>query len=102
MIGTKLNLLPKELLNYIWNFEGTREERYNKCIVELNDIFNKFNKAYSTAVTLDYNHRYRMIWPMAYMNNNPSKFLYTYTNKEHHYFLKKIRENVAFQKAIKI
>ena len=102
MIGTKLNLLPKELLNYIWNFEGTREERYNKCVVELNDIFNKFNKAYSTAVTLDYNHRYRMIWPMAYMNNNPSKFLYTYTNKEHHYFLKKIRENVAFQKAIKI
>ena len=102
MIGTKLNLLPKELLNYIWNFEGTREERYNKCVVELNDIFNKFNKAYTTAVNLDYNQRYRMIWPMAYMNSNPTEFLYTYTNKEHRYFLKKIRENVAFQKAIEI
>jgi hypothetical protein len=43
-----------------------------------------------------------MIWPMAYMNNNPTEFLYTYTNKEHHYFLKKIRENAAFQKAIEI
>ena len=102
MIGTKLNLLPKELLNYIWNFEGTREERYNKCVVELNEIFSKFNKAYTSAVNLDYNQRYRMIWPMAYMNSNPSEFLYTYTNKEHHYFLKKIRENIAFQKAIEI
>tara|TARA_Y100001970_G_C13972304_1_gene718848 strand:+ start:395 stop:703 length:309 start_codon:yes stop_codon:yes gene_type:complete len=102
MIGTKLNLLPKELLNYIWNFEGTREERYNKCVSELNVIFNRFNKAYSTAFTLDYNQKYRMIWPLAYMNSNPTEFLYTYKNKEHRYFLKKIRENVAFQKAIKI
>ena len=27
MINTKLNLLPIELLNYIWNFQDTREDR---------------------------------------------------------------------------
>ena len=102
MINTKLNLLPIELINLIWTFEGTREERHNKCIKELNDIFNQFNKAYSTAVALDFNYRYRAVWPMTYMNSSPSEYLYTYTNKEHHYFLKKIRENVAFQKAIEI
>lgn len=102
MINTKLNLLPMELLNLIWTFEGTREERYNKCVFELNDIFNKFNKAYSTAVALDFSYRYRAVWPITQMNCNPTEFLYTYTNKEHHYFLKKIRENVAFQKAIEI
>ena len=100
MINTTLNSLPIELLNYIWTFEGTKEDRYNKCVSELNDIFSKFNKAYKTAVTLDYNHRYRMIWPMRYMNSNPSEFLYTYTNKEHHYYLKKIRENNAFYRIL--
>ena len=85
MINTKLNLLPIELLNYIWNFEGTREDRYNKCIIELNDIFNKFNKLFSTAQAM------RGSWPMNEML--PTKFLYTYQNKEHHYFLKKIKEN---------
>ena len=100
MINTKLNLLPIELLNYIWNFQDTIKDRlslglliiglannleYNKCVIELNDIFNKFNKLYSTA------QAGRGCWPMNEML--PTKFLYTYQNKEHRYFLKKIKEN---------
>ena len=38
MINTKLNLLQIELINLIWTFEGTREERHSKCIKELNDV----------------------------------------------------------------
>ena len=85
MIKTKLNLLPIELLNYIWNFEGTREDRYNKCVIELNDIFNKFNKLFSNAQAM------KGRWPMNEML--PVKFLRTYQNKPHNYFLKKTKEN---------
>ena len=89
MINTKLNLLPIELLNYIWNFEGTREDRYNKCVIELNNIFNKFNKVFSNAQAMIIIGKGR--WPMNEML--PIKFLRTYQNKPHHYFLEKIKEN---------
>ena len=89
MINTKLNLLPMELINLIWTFEGTREERHNKCIIELNDIFNKFNKLFSNAQAMITIGKGR--WPMNEML--PIKFLRTHQNKPHHYFLKKIKEN---------
>ena len=100
MIISKLDLLPDELINNIWSYEGSKEKNFNECVKELSSIFDQYTTAYNRAVTLDLNYRNRMIWPMNYMNNNPTQFLYTYTNKEHTYFLKKIREINSFLKVI--
>ena len=36
MKGTILDTLPVETLDYIWTFEGTKEDKYKNCITELN------------------------------------------------------------------
>ena len=37
MKDTKLDTLPTETLDYIWTFEGSKEDKYKKCITELNE-----------------------------------------------------------------
>lgn len=37
MKDTKLNSLPTETLDYIWTFEGSKEDKYKNCIIELKE-----------------------------------------------------------------
>ena len=63
-------------------------------------VFDNYRHAYQTAIKLDLTWRQRNLLPYSFMTSKPSEFLYSYAFKENKYYLKKIRENRLFNKAI--
>lgn len=95
-----LKNIPLEIQDHIWSFVTSKTENFNKCISELKDVFNNYRHAYQTAIKLDLTWRQRNLLPFSFMTSKPSEFLYSYAFKEYKYYLKKIRENKLFNKAI--
>ncbi len=84
-LKSKFDTLPYELVNYIWELEGSRENNYKLCLNQMNEMFKKFvsicNVARATSSVGEY---------------NAFQFLSNYVDHPHKYYLKKNREKIAF------
>ena len=72
-----MNILPSELFDSIWEYDGRYKRRYNECVKQLDTIFYTFNE-----LMISTKHFHTDMWFKNKYNGRPDKYVLTKVKEE--------------------